>query len=140
MVQCKQTIIECIKDKLYGIRKTQNKYCDVDVNINSNEITRGIKTQFLGIMIDEQLNWKEQIHQVQTGLSRITGVMYRASHVLVTASLLTLYHSLFLPVMGYCCDIWGNACATNLHCITVLQKKAYKSAIFIDVEFLDLRN
>ena len=52
--------------------------------------------------------------------------MYRASHVLGTASLLTLYHSLFLPIMGYCCDIWGNACATNLHCITVLQKKAVR--------------
>ena len=48
--------------------------------------------------------------------------MYRASHVLRTASLLTLYHSLFLPIMGYCCDIWGNACATNLHCISVTKK------------------
>ena len=58
----------------------------------SNQITRVNKTKCLGIMIDEQLNWKEQIHQVQTGLSRITGVMYRASHVLGTASLLPLYH------------------------------------------------
>ena len=74
-------------------------------------------------MIDEQLNWKEQIHQVQTGLSRITGVMYRARNVLGTASLLTLYHSLFLPIMGYCCEIWGNSCVTKLHCITVLQKR-----------------
>ena len=77
-------------------------------------------------MIDEQLNWKEQIHQVQTGLSRITGVMYRARHVLGTASLLTLYHSLFLPIMSYCCEIWGNACVTHLHCITVLQNKAVR--------------
>ena len=105
---------------VFGRRKIN---CDVDIKINSSQITRVNKTKFLGIMIDEQLNWKEQIHQVQTGLSRITGVMYRASHVLGTASLLTLYHSLFLPIMGYCCDIWGNACSTNLHCITVLQKR-----------------
>ena len=105
---------------VFGRRKIN---CDVDIKSNSNQITRVNKTKFLGIMIDEQLNWKEQIHQVQTGLSRITGVMYRASHVLGTASLLTLYHSLFLTIMGYCCDIWGNACATNLHCITVLQKR-----------------
>ena len=72
--------------------------CDVDIKINTNHITRVNKKKFLGIMIDEQLNWKEQIHRVQTGLSRITGVMYRASHVSGTASLLTLYHSLFLPI------------------------------------------
>ena len=100
---------------VFGRRKIN---CDVDIKINSNQITRVNKTKFLGIMIDEQLNWKEQIHQVQTGLSRITGVMYRANHVLGTASLLTLYHSLFLPIMGYCYDICGNACATNLHSVT----------------------
>ena len=77
---------------VFGRRKIN---CDVDIKINSNQITRVNKTKFLGIMIDEQLNWKEQIHQVQTGLPRITGVMYRASHVLGTASLLTLCHSLF---------------------------------------------
>ena len=63
----------------------------------------------------------------EVDLSRITGVIYRASHALGTASLLTLYHSLFLPIMGYCCDIWENACATNLHCITLsVTKKAVR--------------
>ena len=69
---------------VFGRRKIN---CDVDIKINSSQITRVNKTKCLGIMIDEQLNWKEQIHQVQTGLSRITGVMCRASHVLGTASL-----------------------------------------------------
>ena len=77
----------------------EGRDCPDLLSDNSNQITRVKKTTFLGIMIDEQLNWKEQIHQVQTGLSRITGVMYRASHVLGTASLLTLYHSLFLPII-----------------------------------------
>ena len=72
---------------IFGKRKIN---CDVDIQINNKQITRLNKTTFLGIMIDEQLNWKGQIHQVQTGLSRITGVMYRARNVLRTASLLTL--------------------------------------------------
>ena len=105
---------------IFGKRKIN---CDVDIKINNNQITRVNKITFHGIMIDEQLNLIEQIHQVQTGLSRITGVMYRARNALGTPSLLTLYHSLFLPIMGYCCEIWGNACVTNLHCITVLQKR-----------------
>ena len=57
---------------IFGKRKI---HCDVDIQINNNHITRVNKTTFLGLMIYEQLNWKEQIHQVQTGLSRITGVM-----------------------------------------------------------------
>ena len=69
---------------VFGRRKINS---DVDIKINNNQVTRVNKTTFLGIMIDEQLNWKEQIHQVQTGLSTITGVMCRASHVLGNASL-----------------------------------------------------
>ena len=46
MVQCKQTIIEFIKDKLYGIRKTQSKLY-VDLKINANQITRVNNQHFL---------------------------------------------------------------------------------------------
>ena len=34
-----------------------------------------------------------------------------------------LYCSLFLPYINYCSEIWGNTCATNVECITVLQKR-----------------
>ena len=84
---------------VFGRRKING---GVDIKINSNQITRVNKTKCLGIMIYEQLNWKEQLHQValHTGLSRKTGVMYRASHVLGTASLLTLCQSLLYWLLG----------------------------------------
>ena len=34
-----------------------------------------------------------------------------------------LYCSLFLPYINYCSEIWGNTYATNVECITVLQKR-----------------
>ena len=34
-----------------------------------------------------------------------------------------LYCSLFLPYINYCSEIWGNTYATNVKCITVLQKR-----------------
>ena len=80
-------------DIVIGKRKIN---CHIDIQINNNKISSINKTTFHGIMIDEQLKWTEQIHQVQTGMSRITGVMYRASNVSGTASFLTLYHLLCL--------------------------------------------
>ena len=64
--------------------------CDLDIQIHDDQITRVSKTKFLGVLIDEKLTWKDKINNVKTNLSRITGVMYRASHVLRTTSLLTL--------------------------------------------------
>ena len=34
-----------------------------------------------------------------------------------------IYSTLFLPYLLYCVEIWGNAYPTNLHCITMLQKR-----------------
>ena len=40
--------------------------------------------------------------------------------------MLTLYCSLFLPYLTYCCEIWGNTYATNVNCIYVIQKKVVR--------------
>ena len=94
----------------------------MNIQIHNDQITRVSKTKLLGVLIDENLTWKDQINNVKTNLSRITGLMHRAIHVLGTTSLLTLYYSLFLPILCYCGEVWGNACITNVHCITVVQK------------------
>ena len=66
--------------------------------INCDQIIRVIKIKFRGVLINEKLTWKDQINNVKTNMSRITRVMYRASHVLGTTSLPALYYSLFLPI------------------------------------------
>ena len=92
--QCKWFSVDNLSNKNYMVFGRRKINCDVDIKINTNQITRVSKTTFLGIRIDEQLNWNEQIHHVQTGLSRITGVMYRASHVLGTASLAYFHYTI----------------------------------------------
>ena len=37
-----------------------------------------------------------------------------------------LYCSLFLPYINYCCEICGNTFATNVECITVVQKRVVR--------------
>ena len=37
-----------------------------------------------------------------------------------------LYCSLILPYINYCSEIWGNTYATNLECITVIQKRVVR--------------
>ena len=50
--------------------ESANINCDIDIKMNNDQINRVKKATFLGIMIDEQLTWKEQTHQIQTSLSR----------------------------------------------------------------------
>ena len=71
---------------------------DQDIRIHNSQITSVNTTQFLGVLNDEKLDWEKHINCVKSKLSRVVGVMYRASNNPRTTCLLTLYYSLFLLV------------------------------------------
>ena len=60
--------------------------------------------------------------QAQSGSSSRHN-LHRARPILGTGDLLTLYHSLFLPILSHCCEIWGITYISTIHCIEILQKR-----------------
>ena len=80
-------------------------------------VTRVQSSKFLGIIIDENLNWKPHIQLVKSKLSKTLSIIYKASKLINYEWMLTLYFSLFLPYLTYCCEIWGTTFATNVNCI-----------------------
>ena len=106
----------------------RNRPPDVDFNvfIEHERINRVHVTKFLGIYIDDKLNWKYHINTVRSKLSRVAAIIYRASCLINQDGIYMLYCSLFLPYINYCSEIWGNTYCTNVECITVLQKRVVR--------------
>ena len=108
----------------------RNRPPDVDFNvfIELERINRvGLHvTQFLGIYIDDKLNWKYHINTVVSKLSKVASIIYRGSCLINQDGIYMLYCSLFWPYINYCSEIWGNTYATNVECITVLQKRVVR--------------
>ena len=77
---------------LFGNKKHTG---DVHISINNVKIDRVYVTKFLGVMIDHNLNWKEH-----SKISKSIAIIYKASKILETDSLYTLYCSLFLPYLN----------------------------------------
>ena len=71
-------------------------------------------TTFLGVIIDENLTWREQTKTVETKVSTSIGVLYKTKDVLDIQALRTLYQLLVEPYMSYCCEILGNTYASRL--------------------------
>ena len=57
-------------------------------------------TKFLGVLIDESLNWKHHISRVKSKQLNV-GIMYRYSKVLDRYSIHMLYSTLCLPYLLY---------------------------------------
>ena len=78
---------------------------------------------FLGVIIDEHLNWNDHINKVATTISRCVGILCRLKHYLPLYTLRTLYTSLILPHLTYGILIWGS----NISRLFKLQKRAVRT-------------
>ena len=99
---------------------------ELHLKINNDEIPKVTATKFLGIIIDDRLNWKPHIQSVKSKLSCILFIMYKASTLITTVGMYTLYCSLFQPHMSYCNVLWGNTYASNVNCICIIQRKVVR--------------
>ena len=97
----------------------RNRPPDIQINmfINNQQITRVHVTS---------LNWKYQINKVRLKLSKVAAVIYKANCLIDRNGMYILYCSLFLTHLSYCCEMWENTYTTNIHGITILQKRVIR--------------
>ena len=101
------------------------------INIGGKNLRRVSKTKSLGIFIDENLNWNDQIDNISKKASR------RAKKYISQQSLLTIYQSLVQPYFDYCSLVWGNC---NQTCKDKLQKLHNRAARVITGDTYDVRS
>ena len=77
---------------------------------------------FLGITINEMLNWNTYISKLSTKVSKSIGSLYKLKSLLPLYILKILYNSLILPHILYGILVWG----TNINEPFKLQKKAVR--------------
>ena len=63
--------------------------------------------KYLGILIDEHLNWHAHQTALSTKLSRAIGMLYKIGHFVDHATLRMIYFGIFSSILMYGCQIWG---------------------------------
>jgi len=93
------------------------------VKIGGIEIERVTSFNFLGIVVDEKLNWSPHINVISTKISRAIGILNQLKHVFPHHILVTLYHSLIASHASYGLLLWNS----NNTRIEKLLKKAIRT-------------
>jgi hypothetical protein len=78
---------------------------------------------FLGIVIDENLNWKSHVNKISTKISKIVGLLTKLKHFLPERILLNIYNALIVPHLNYGALLWEN----SYQRVFMLQKKAVRA-------------
>ena len=103
----------------------------IKLNINQKPIEQRKSINYLGILIDSNLNWKHQIVNISKKIKRSVGVYESKIRYYVNRSILIqLYYSFVYPILTYGITVWGNTYNTTLNPIITLQKKAIRIITF----------
>ena len=73
---------------------------------------------------DHQLDWTDHIKRIKNKIARNVSVMNRVKHLLNSHALHSLYCTLIMPYLNYCCEAWGNTYKNRINPLHMLQKKA----------------
>ena len=108
---------------IFGNKRFDENYM---ISINGMNINRVYVTKFLGVHIDSKLNWNEHISVIKTKVAKNVSIMNRVKHCLINYALYSLYCTLILSYLNYCCEIWGNTYKSRIHPLYIMQKRAIR--------------
>ena len=104
----------------------KNINCNAEIMFNNCAIERVYNAKFLGVLIDDKLSWNVHVVHICTKLSRSISIIKKVKNILNSDNLKTLYNSLILPYINYCCQVWGNSSKYLINKLIILQKRAIR--------------
>ena len=80
--------------------------------------------KYLGVKIDENLNWKDQTNDIATNLQRANAVFYKIRNYVSFNTLKAIYFAIFDSHINYTNLIWDQNPNSKLRVITTQKKSS----------------
>ena len=101
----------------------------LEITIGDINIERKPCMKFLGILVDEKLEWSEHITYCKTKLSSALYALNTSKRYLTSRHLIMLYNALVYPYLSYGVLLWGSTYQTYLNKIVIMQKKVLRITV-----------
>ena len=77
------------------------------LKLNGKRLYTTNSVKYLGIKIDENLNWHQQINNVAVKLNRANAMLSQVRHFVDKKILKLIHHAIFEPHLFYFCLVWA---------------------------------
>ena len=85
-----------------------------------------VSSKYLGVIIDNKLNFQSHIHAIENKVARAVGILSKVRYVFPSSTLPLLYFALIHPHLLFGLVLWGNIYSTYLAKLQNLQNKAIR--------------
>ena len=129
--KCNQLRLNVSKSNYIVFHNRSIKIDMPPVRLDGTELERVCCTKFLGVYIDECINWNYHINLVTSKISKICGILYRVRNNLTPEALISIYYTLCYPHLIYCLSVWSCTWQSFLKKLTVAQNKIFRCMFFM---------
>ena len=93
------------------------------LKIRDHELEVVDTTKYLGLQIDNSLDWKRHVSVISSKVSKAVGFLKHAKSILPLETLNKLYAGIVEPHFRYCCSVWGCCGVTEKNHLQKLQNR-----------------
>ena len=97
------------------------------LRLSNATLKKSNEVKYLGVLLDNKLDFKIHINSVAAKLTKFTGLFYKLRFILSIKQLVLVYKSFVQPVIQYGVLIYGTANKTSLKFIEVKIKQITRS-------------
>ena len=95
---------------------------DIVIEIGKEHTNRSNYIKFLGLLLDENLNWKFHLSELSKKLAKTCRILFKIRDLLPTSTLINVENSLFISVLQYRIIMWGQTSVSYMEPIFKLKK------------------
>ncbi|XP_050677001.1 uncharacterized protein LOC126973715 [Leptidea sinapis] len=96
----------------FSLSNRSNNY-SLKINYTNTQIEEALHVNFLGVLLDKNLKWKEHVDMVCQKIDRYVYVLYRLRKTALQSTVLAAYHGYVASVLRYGLILWGNSSEAN---------------------------
>ena len=126
---CNKLKINTDKTKCMVFKQKNKIIYSPQIKIDGYTIEHVNEIKYLGLIIDNGLNWKEHITHIKNKIAPMISSVYRHRSYLSDKSKMNIYNAFFVPHLRYLLPVWGVCGKINFGKIQVTQNQVLK-AIF----------
>jgi hypothetical protein len=112
---------------MFYLVSRKSKVTPFELTIDNAHIEQKHSVKFLGITVDEKLEWTEHIKGCKSKLLSSFYAINSCKHYLNIENLIMLYNAIVYPFLTYGVLLWGLSFKTHIDKIVIMPKKIIRS-------------
>ena len=105
---------------------------ELNIKLDGKKIYPSKYVKYLGVLLDEHLNWNFNSNLIASRLSRANGMLLKIRHYVPKPTLRSVYFGIFSSILTYGSQIWGQKFNIHTQRILSLQNRAIRIISFAD--------